>query len=136
VWRRVWLAEAAALNIKSMGRVMHYERMRALAGGVHTCAISTDYLHELLRTCATFRANRYASRVKKLLHKSNDQLARLLIMAKIVCEIHAGLCARCRLPPPPPRPCAYLLCSRLTGYLAAPPTWWRWVDGCMRALFT
>eukprot|EP01049_Picozoa_sp_SAG25_P014986 SAG25_NODE_2866_length_1343_cov_0.946141_1_plen_56_part_10 len=56
MWRRVWLAEAAALNIKSLGRVMHYERMRALAGGVHTCAISTDYLHELLRTCATFRA--------------------------------------------------------------------------------
>jgi hypothetical protein len=104
VWRRVWLAEAAALNIKSLGRVMHYERMRALAGGVHTCAISTDYLHELLRTCATFRANRYASRVEKLLHKSNDQLARLLIMAKIVCENHAGLCARCRLPPPPPAP--------------------------------
>jgi hypothetical protein len=70
---------------------MHYERRRALAGGVHTCVISTDYLHEVLRTCATFRARRYASRVQKLLHKSNDQLTRLLIMAKIVCADHTGL---------------------------------------------
>ena len=85
------LAEAAELNIKSLGRVMHYERRRALAGGVYTCVISTDYLHEVLRTCATFRARRYASRVQKLLHKSNDQLIRLLIMAKIVCADHTGV---------------------------------------------
>ena len=82
--------EAAALNIKSLGRSMDYEKMRSTGGGTHTCAISIEYLNQLLRTCATFRSKVYHKRVVQLLNSQDLTLARLFMMARVVSEGHFG----------------------------------------------
>jgi len=102
--------ESAALNIKSLARSIHYERLLKATDSSGTVVLTLEKLHELLHICATFRAGMYRSKVLALLKGGNLVFPRLFAMARAVC-----LARQKKHPFPPPKQGESLLGRQVLG---------------------